>query len=135
MARRRTSLCEPSSKRRRVFDKAYYDRFYGSEETRVTDAAETRRLGEFVFAYLAHLDVEVRQVLDVGCGIGLWKEVIGEMRPEAHYTGVEVSEYLCRKYGWRRGSVVDFRSRGAYDPPLHASQATRSSETRFANRR
>ena len=54
-------------------------------------------------------------MLDIGCGTGLWSDVVSEHFPEAEYTGVEVSDYLCRVHGWRRGSVVDFRARGAFD--------------------
>ena len=29
--------------------------------------------------------------------------------------GVEFSEYLCRKYGWTQGSVVDYQDSRSYD--------------------
>jgi 2-polyprenyl-3-methyl-5-hydroxy-6-metoxy-1,4-benzoquinol methylase len=103
------------SRRRRVFDKAYYDRFYGDAERRVTDEETIGRLGTFVCSYLDHLDVEVSRVLDVGCGIGLWRDVITEHYPEARYTGIEVSEYLCRTRGWKQASVVDYKSRSTFD--------------------
>jgi len=112
---KRAASDKTEGKRRRVFDKAYFERFYGDADTCVTDAEITGRLGAFVCSYLQHLDVDVRQVLDIGCGTGLWRDVVAEYFPAAAYTGVEVSEYLCRTYGWRQGSVVDFRSRGAFD--------------------
>ena len=57
----------------------------------------------------------MRRVLDVGCGFGLWRDVIGRHHPRATYTGVETSEFLCERFGWVRGSVVDFKARGAFD--------------------
>jgi chemotaxis methyl-accepting protein methylase len=51
----------------------------------------------------------------VGCGIGLWREVIEREFPGAEYEGMEVSEYLCDLHGWRRGNIADFRSRKHYD--------------------
>jgi hypothetical protein len=45
----------------------------------------------------------------VGCGIGLWRQAIERHFPGAHYQGVEYSEYLCQRYGWQQGSVVDYR--------------------------
>jgi len=40
----------------------------------------------------------------------------GELiRPRARYTGLEVSEYLCRKHGWAQGSIATFDSARAYD--------------------
>lgn len=102
-------------RRRRVFDKAYYDRFYDDPENRVTDRRTTARLGAFVCAYLEHLDVRVARVLDAGCGIGLWQEVIEKHFPGARYTGIEVSDYLCRARGWTQGSVVDYKARSPFD--------------------
>lgn len=104
-----------TSKRRKVFDKAYYDRFYRDPDTQVSSDDGNKRLGDFVCGYLRHLGVDVTEVLDLGCGLGAWKEIVAEHFPDAAYTGVEISEYLCRQYGWRQGSVVDFRSRKRFD--------------------
>ena len=48
-----------SKKRRKIFDEAYYERFYHDDRSRVTTEDGARRLCEFVCAYLRHLDVEV----------------------------------------------------------------------------
>lgn len=101
--------------RRRVFDKDYYDRFYRDPATSVATEGSVRSLGRFVSAYVDHLGIEVVQVLDLGCGLGPWRDVIGKHYPKATYTGVEISEYLCRKYGWQRGSVAEYRSRRRFD--------------------
>ena len=98
-----------------VFDAAYYARFYGDRRTRVADAASVRRLGDFVCAYLRFLRIDVRQVIDLGCGLGHWQKVIAANFPRARYVGVEVSEYLCRRQGWTRGSAVDYRHPTAVD--------------------
>ena len=90
------------------FDASYFARHYEDPETRVTDAEGTFRLARFVTSYLAHLDVEVRTVLDFGCGVGLWRDALASLLPEARYTGVELSAHACRAYGWDAGSVVDF---------------------------
>lgn len=93
---------------RRVFDKAYYDRFYRDPATRAVGPDDVRRLGAFVCSYLKHLDIEVQRVLDLGCGLGAWRRVLATHFPEAEYTGVEISHYLCETYGWEKGSVVDY---------------------------
>ncbi len=97
------------------FDEAYYQRYYFDKKTSGVDHAHVARLGAFVCSYLQYLRVPVRRVLDVGCGIGLWREALALHFPEAQYHGVEVSDYLCARYGWERGSVVDYRSAEPFD--------------------
>lgn len=97
------------------FDRAYYRRFYLDPKTRVTDRAAADRLGNFVASYLHYLALPVARTLDLGCGIGLWKAVVARHFPRATYQGVEVSEYLCQRHGWQRGSAVDYRSRTRFD--------------------
>ena len=98
-----------------TFDEAYYQRFYFDKKTSVVDPAHVDRLGAFVGAYLHYLRVPVRRVLDVGCGIGLWKGLIARHFPEASYQGVEISDYLCQRYGWQQGSVVDYAASEPFD--------------------
>jgi len=97
------------------FDSRYYERFYLDPKTRVTDRAAIDRLGDFVCSYLHYLPLPVERVLDLGCGIGLWRDVITRQFPHASYAGVEISDYLCETYGWQKGSVVDYRSRSRFD--------------------
>lgn len=98
-----------------AFDESYYQRYYFDRKTQVADPQHVERLGDFVCAYLKYLRVPVHRVLDVGCGVGLWRDIVARHFPQASYHGVEVSEYLCERYGWERGSVVDFRARQPFD--------------------
>lgn len=100
---------------RSIFDEAYYRRYYENPRTAVISRADVERLAKFVLHYLAYLHVPVRTVLDIGCGIGLWKSVLESHSGKISYTGLEISRYLCDKYGWMHGSVVDFSSRQKYD--------------------
>ena len=95
------------------FDEAYYQRFYFDKKTSVVDPEHVNRLGAFVCSYLSYLRVPVRRVLDIGCGIGLWRDAVQRHFPGASYHGVEFSEYLCDRYGWERGTVQDY---AAHDP-------------------
>ena len=97
------------------FDEAYYQRFYFDKKTSVIDVEHSRRLGAFVCSYLAYLRVPVARVLDIGCGIGLWKEAVTQHFPGVSYHGGELSSYLCERYGWEQGSVVDYRSDEPFD--------------------
>lgn len=97
------------------FDEAYYQRYYFDKKTSVVDPEHVQRLGAFVCSYLQYLRVPVKRVLDVGCGIGLWKAALAQHFPDAIYHGVEYSDYLCTRYGWERGSVVDYQASEPFD--------------------
>jgi SAM-dependent methyltransferase len=90
------------------FDEAYYRRFYFDSRTAVTSKAEMRARGELIGAYAQHIGLPVRRLLDAGCGIGMLRAPLLRAFPNAEYTGLEFSEYLCRKYGWTRGSLADW---------------------------
>lgn len=97
------------------FDEAYYQHYYFNKKTSVVDPGHVSRLGAFVCSYLQYLRVPVRRVLDVGCGIGLWRDVIKHHYPHAQFQGVEYSAYLCDRFGWERGSVVDYQTAIPFD--------------------
>lgn len=98
-----------------TFDKAYYDRYYRNPQTRVASEESVSVLADFVCGYLLHIGQPVEHVIDLGCGLGHWRPAIARHFPDADYVGVEFSEYLCEEYGWRHGSVVDFKSRKKAD--------------------
>lgn len=98
-----------------TFDEAYYQRFYFDKKTSVVDPQHMERLGTFVCSYLKYLRVPVHRVLDVGCGIGLWKDIVARHFPAASYQGVEFSPYLCERFGWQQGSVVDYAASEPFD--------------------
>ena len=97
------------------FDAAYYERFYLDPRTRVADSVDMEVQARFLCSYLDHLKIDVRWVLDLGCGLGRLREPLLARFPRARYTGVEVSEYLCAEYGWVQDSVVTFRSGRRFD--------------------
>lgn len=98
-----------------VFGESYYQRYYFDKKTSVADPQHIERLGDFICAYLKYLRVPVHRVLDVGCGIGLWKDIVARHFPQASFHGVEFSEFLCERYGWERGSVVDYQAKEPFD--------------------
>lgn len=100
---------------RSVFDAAYYERFYQDCGTRSVTGAEVRRQMAFLCAYLKHLRLPVRRILDLGCGLGLMRKPLARHYPRARYTGVEHSAYLCQRFGWTQASVEHYQCRWPYD--------------------
>jgi len=98
-----------------AFDSAYFRKYYFNAATRVTTAAEMRGRARLIAAILSHATVPVRSILDVGCGIGLLRKAFAAELPRARYTGLENSDYLCARYHWKKGSVVDFKPRAPSD--------------------
>jgi trans-aconitate methyltransferase len=91
-----------------VFEAAYFRKFYLNAATRVVTPREMRARAALIVAALAHASIPVRSILDAGCGIGLLRKPFAELLPKARYTGLEASEYLCGRYGWTQGSVIDY---------------------------
>lgn len=100
---------------RDTFDRNFYERFYFNRSTAVVTDEAVRRLATFVLAYMDLLSVEVRSLLDAGCGVGLWRDAVRGMRRDIDYTGIDPSEFLCEKYGWRQSTIAAFKSRRKFD--------------------
>jgi SAM-dependent methyltransferase len=99
----------------RRFGAAYFRKFYLDPATRVVTASEMRNRAALIAALLTHMQIPIRSILDAGCGIGLLRQPFARVLPRARYTGLDMSEYLCRRYGWRQGSVVSFASSKPFD--------------------
>jgi trans-aconitate methyltransferase len=102
-------------KRKFAFDADYYTRYYRNAATRVTEQVETERLARFVGSYMKYVGQPVRNMLDLGCGLGQLQKPLRAEFPDARYIGVERSEYACERYGFVQGSVTDFKARGRFD--------------------
>lgn len=108
--RRATRIADASR-----FDAAYYRRFYEEPGTRVSDQKAVLRLAGFVLSYLRYLQLPVKNVLDLGCGMGHWRSALRELAPKARHHGVEYSDYLCERFGWDKGSAVDYAPGRTFD--------------------
>ena len=99
----------------RRFDEAYYHRFYESPKTRVVTATEHAHLARFVFSFAQWNHVEIKSVLDIGAGIGLWKRWIEKNAKDAKYLGTEVSQVMCKKHGYLNRDIARWRDRKKHD--------------------
>ncbi len=108
----RASRAEAASKR---FDRDYYRRYYFDPRTAVGSPQESRARARLIAAFLEHFGVPVRTVLDAGCGIGQLRATLQRHLRRVTYVGLEASEYLCRRYGWKLGRIEDYRSATPFD--------------------
>jgi SAM-dependent methyltransferase len=97
------------------FGAEYFRKFYLNPATRVVTAAEMLNRAAVISSILRHAQIPVRNILDAGCGIGLLRKPFAKLIPRAKYTGLENSDYLCSRFGWKKGSVVDFAPREPFD--------------------
>lgn len=88
-----------------AFDEAYYRRYYHDPRTAVTSRAEMHSRAELIAASVRYVGLPVSRILDAGCGVGLMRTPLRRRLPRARYTGLESSEYLCRRYGWQHGTL------------------------------
>ena len=98
-----------------AFDEAYYRRYYHDPRTAVTSRSQMRDRAELIAACLRHIGLPVSRILDAGCGVGLMRAPLLRRLPRAQYTGLESSEYLCRRYGWQQGTLQTLSARVRYE--------------------
>jgi SAM-dependent methyltransferase len=97
------------------FDRNYYQRYYFDPRTAVASAAEMRSRARLIAALTQHAGLPVRRILEAGCGTGMLRAPLKRLLPQAHYVGLETSEYLCARYGWQHGRIEAYRSRTPFD--------------------
>ena len=99
----------------RNFDLDFFRRFYLDPKTAAVSREDMTARAQFIAAFADYLELDVRRVLDAGCGLGLMRPTFRRIFPKARYVGLEASPYLCRRFGWRKGSVADWRSARPFD--------------------
>lgn len=98
-----------------VFDAGYYGRYYGSARTRVHGAKEIARLCTGVTSFLDWWGVPIDSVLDVGAGVGLWRDWFAKHRPKTAYRSTEVSRYACAQYDHELRDITKWRAKESFD--------------------
>jgi 2-polyprenyl-3-methyl-5-hydroxy-6-metoxy-1,4-benzoquinol methylase len=99
---------------RERFDAAYFRRFYGARG-RVHGPREIAQLARGLTGFAAWLGQPIDSVLDVGAGVGLWRDWFARHRPSVDYLSTDVSAYACRVYGHERRDIATFRARERFD--------------------
>jgi SAM-dependent methyltransferase len=87
----------------KVYDEAYFARWYRDPRTRVHSPESVRRKVRMVVGVAEYfLRRKVRSVLDIGAGEGAWRAELRRLRPSIRYQGIDPSEYVVRRHGRRR---------------------------------
>ena len=97
------------------FDRAYYERFYLRGRTRARIAADASRTADLIFGAARHYHVDVRRIVDLGAGTGVFLRAVARRFPSAAVVGVELSPWAARTYGWIEASVADFSDPHGFD--------------------
>ena len=85
------------------YDRAYFDRWYRDPQHRVRARGETSRKVNMVVALAEYyLGRSISNVLDIGCGEGVWRAPLLKLRPGIDYLGLDSSEYAIRRFGRSR---------------------------------
>lgn len=105
----------PVSVARKVYDEAYFTRWYRDPRTRVHSPEAVRRKVRMVVGVAEYfLRRKVRSVLDIGAGEGAWRAELRRLRPSIRYMGIDPSEFVVRRHGRRRniklGSFEDLET-------------------------
>jgi SAM-dependent methyltransferase len=98
-----------------LFDRDYYRRYYVDGHTAVTSRAEVAARARLIASWADYVALPVRRLLDAGCGLGLLRAPLRRLLPQAQYTGLESSQYLCERYGWVHGTIESFCPRERFD--------------------
>lgn len=97
------------------FDEAYYQRYYLRPSTRVYSKARHARLVSGVMGMTEWLLGEVRSVLDVGAGVGWWRQWLKKHRPEVDCVSTELEPAICKKYGHQQADVRQLKMPRTFD--------------------
>ena len=98
-----------------AFDAVYYGRYYKNARTRVHGAKEIGKLCTAVTSMLDWWHVPMDTVLDVGAGVGLWRDWFGKHRPKTRYRSTEVSRYACVQYGHELRDITRWHAPQSFD--------------------
>lgn len=98
-----------------AFDAEYYRRYYEDPRTRIYDRERHTHLIEGVLGLIGWLGWPLSSVLDVGAGVGWWKDWLGKHRPDVRYLGTEMEPSICKRYGHLQADLTTWRSDDRFD--------------------
>jgi len=95
------------------FDSRYYRRFYGVNGAH--DKEKIHHLASGVHHMTAWWGIPITSVLDVGAGMGMWRDWYSDNYPEVSVCSVDISEHACSTWGHEMRDIAVWKPRGKYD--------------------
>lgn len=95
------------------FDSRYYQRFYGKQGAH--DAERLAHLATAVHHMAAWWGVRIGSVLDVGAGMGMWRDWYRHNHPTVRVRSIDVSEHACAMWGHERRDIADWTPPRQFD--------------------
>jgi len=107
----------------KIYDRDYFEKWYRDPRHALNSGATLKRKAALALAVAEYyLGREVRTVLDVGCGEGVWRKPLRELRPQVDYLGLDSSEYVVARFGRLRkirlatfGQLAELRFEHTFD--------------------
>lgn len=98
-----------------AFDADYYRRYYEDPTTRIYDRARHAHLIEGVVGLLGWFGWPLQSVLDVGAGVGWWRDWLAKHRKQVRYVGTELEAATCKRYRHLQADIRTWRSKERFD--------------------
>ena len=95
------------------FDSGYYRRFYGDAGT--DDKDRINHLAAAIHHFASWWGVEIANVLDVGAGMGMWRDWYAKNFPHVVVRTTDISPHACETWGHELRDIATWRPRGKYD--------------------
>lgn len=95
------------------FDDRYYTRFYGKDGAH--DEEKISYLATAVHNMCLWWGVDVSTVLDVGAGMGMWRDWYNTNYSNVDVHSIDVSEYACSTWNHELRNIAEWRPRKKYD--------------------
>lgn len=87
----------------KIYDRDYFDKWYRSARHAVNTRNELQRKVALAVAVAEYyLGRRIENVLDVGCGEGVWREPLRALRRGVDYLGLDSSQYVVGRFGRSR---------------------------------
>ncbi len=95
------------------FDDQYYQRFYGA--VGVHDQERIGHLATAVHEMCSWWGVPPTSVLDVGAGVGMWRDWYRAQHPHVEVVSVDISAHACAQWGHEQRDISTWKPSTKFD--------------------